>query len=109
MIPGMNPRQMQGMMKKLGIQQKEIDAEEVVIKLRDSRELVIKNPQVSKINMMGQETFQIIGDYEEREKGFDEKDVQMVMEQASCSKKDALEALKKSDGDIAKAIVHAQK
>lgn len=108
MIPGMNPRQMQGMMKKLGIQQKEIDAEEVIIKLKES-EIVIKNPQVSKINMMGQETFQVIGEAEEREKGFEEGDVVMVMEQASCSRKEAIEALRKSDGDIAKAIVHAQK
>lgn len=100
---------MQGMMKKLGIQQKEIDAEEVVIRLRDNKELVVKNPQVSKINMMGQETFQVTGDYEERERGFEESDIHMVMEQASCSKKEAVEALKKSEGDIAKAIVNAQK
>ncbi len=49
----------------MGISQVEIDATEVIIKTAE-KEIVITNPQVSKVNMMGQETFQVVGDFEER-------------------------------------------
>ena len=61
MFPGMNPRKMQQMMKQLGIKQEEIPATEVIIRLED-RELIIAKPSVSKVDMMGQETFQITGE-----------------------------------------------
>jgi nascent polypeptide-associated complex subunit alpha len=104
MFPGMNPRQMQGMMKKLGIKQQEIDAEEVIIRLKDSK-IVIRNPHVSKVNMMGQETFQIAGEITEEENGPSEEDIQVVVGQCSCSRKDAEKALLENNGDIAKAII----
>ena len=60
-MPGMNPRQMQKAMQKMGIQEVEVDdAEQVIIKCAE-RQIVIDKPQVSKVNMMGQETWQIIG------------------------------------------------
>ena len=65
MFPGVNPRKMQQMMKKMGIQQQEIDALEVIIKTKD-KQLVFSHPQVSRVNMMGQDTFQIIGEPEEK-------------------------------------------
>ena len=55
MFPGMNPREMQKAMKRLGIKQEEIDAEEVIIRTA-SKDLVIKNPQVSRVYMLGQVT-----------------------------------------------------
>ena len=67
MFPGMNPRKMQQMMKRMGIQQVEIPATEVIIKTED-KEIVITEPSVSKVNMMGQETFQVSGQINEREK-----------------------------------------
>ena len=69
MLPGMqmNSRQMRQAMKKMGINQEEMDAQEVIIRLAD-RDLVITNPEVSKVNMMGQETFQVIGEPVERER-----------------------------------------
>mgnify|MGYP001588621709 CR=1 FL=1 len=60
MFPGMSPKDVQKAMKRLGIQQEEIHAKAVIIKTQD-KDLVINNPQVSKINMMGQETIQVIG------------------------------------------------
>ena len=53
MFPGMNPREVQKAMKRMGIKQEEIDAELVIIKTAD-KDLVIKNPHVTKVNMMGQ-------------------------------------------------------
>lgn len=101
---------MQKAMKKLGIKQEEIEAEAVIIKAHD-RDLVIKNPHVSKVNMMGQETFQIVGDVEEVAKEtteINEDDIATVIEQTSCSKEEAIEALEQSNGNLAEAILKLQ-
>jgi len=105
MIPGVNPKQMKSIMKKMGMKQEEIDAEEVIIKTRD-KEIIIRNPQVQKINMMGQETFQISGKVEERESSnYSEEDVQTVMQQADCNEDAARQALEETSGDLAEAIL----
>lgn len=95
-------------MKRMGIQQQDLDAKEVIIKLAD-KELVFSNPQVAKVNMMGQETFQVIGTPEERslstEPEISEEDIQTVVDQASVDKEKALETIKKHKGDIAAAIL----
>jgi nascent polypeptide-associated complex subunit alpha len=109
MLPGgINPRQMRMAMKKLGIQQEELEAEEVIIRLKD-RELVISNPQVSKVNMMGQETYQVVGEAAERslssEPDISDEDVKTVAESAGVSVEKALDAIKKNGGDLAAAIL----
>lgn len=108
MIPGMNPRAMRQAMKRLGIQQHEIEATEVIIRTPE-KEIVINNPQVAKVNMMGQETFQIIGEVEERELNkeaeISEEDIKTVMEQTGAEKEKAKEAIKKHNGDLAAAIM----
>jgi len=102
MFPGMNPQLMKQAMKKMGIKQEEIDAEEVIIKLKD-KNIVIKNPNVSKINMQGNETFQIMGDV--TEESSNEEDIKTVMDQTGCSEEEAKDALEKYD-DIAEAILN---
>jgi len=105
MFPKINPKQMEKMMKQLGVKQEEIDAEEVIIKCSD-KELIIRNPNVQRVNMMGQESLQITGDIEEREiKKFSEDDVKLVVEQTGSSDKKAREALENNNGDIAKTIL----
>ena len=108
MIPGMNPREMQKAMKKLGIKQEEIDAQEVIIKSAD-KEIIIHNPQVSKVNMMGQETYQIIGETEERtvssEPEINKEDINTVMEQTGTTEEKAKKAIENNNGDLAKAIM----
>jgi len=110
MIPGMNPRQMKHAMQRMGIAQEDLDAELVVIHLKD-RELVIRNPQVAKIKMMGNESFQISGEVEERSKAVSitEEDIAMVMDQAKVSHEDAQAALESAGGDIAEAILALEK
>ncbi|MEA2004015.1 MAG: nascent polypeptide-associated complex protein [archaeon] len=111
MMPGMNPKQMKSMMKQMGMQMVEIDATEVVIKCAD-KEIVISNPQVSKVKAMGNETFQIVGEVSERSPEVAEKftaeDVKMVAEQAEVSEDEARAALEETDGDIAESIMKAQ-
>jgi nascent polypeptide-associated complex subunit alpha len=99
-----NPRQLEKMARKMGIQSEQIDAEEVIIKTRE-KDIVIHNPSVAKVNMMGQETFQISGEIEERETSdFSEADVDMVSEKTGVTREEAREALQKFGG-IAEAII----
>ncbi len=105
MFPKINPKQMEKVMKQLGVKQEEIDAEEVVIKCSD-KELIIRNPNVQKVNMMGQESLQITGDIEERKiEKFNDDDVRLVVDQTGCSEKEARKILEKNKGDIAKTIL----
>ena len=112
MFPGMNSRKAAQMMKKMGIQQVEIPATEVIIKTPE-KEIVITEPQVTKVNMMGQETFQIIGNINERELStepeINEEDIQTVMEQADVTEEEAKKAIENSEGDLAKAIISLKK
>ena len=104
----MNPRKMQQMMKRMGIQQVDIPATEVIIKTED-KEIVITEPNVAKVNMMGQETFQITGSIHEREKetkpDISEDDIKTVAEQAGVSSEQAKTAIEEANGDLAEAIM----
>ena len=107
----MNPRKMAQMMKRMGVQQVEIPATEVIIRTPD-KELVVIDPQVSKVNMMGQETLQIVGEIHEREISVEPEisaeDIKTVMDQASVSEDAAKEAIIENDGDLAAAIMSLQ-
>lgn len=111
MIPGLNPRKMQQMMKQLGIQQEDIPANEVIIRTAE-KEIVITSPSVAKVNMMGQETFQISGDINERSfsitPDISEDDIQTVVEQTGVDKEAAKKAIEKHQGDLAEAIMDLQ-
>ena len=112
MIPGMNSRQAKQMMKKMGIQQVELPAVEVIIRLED-KEIIISNPSVSKVNMMGQETYQVTGEETERSisstPDINEDDIKTVMEQAIVSEEIARKAIEEHDGDLAEAIMKLSK
>ena len=100
------------MMRRMGIAQTEIEATQVIIKTSDSM-LIFDNPQVSRVNMMGQETFQIMGNIIERELStepeINEEDIQTVMEQADVPEDEARKAINDSKGDLAKAILSLKK
>ena len=103
-----DPRQIEKAMKKMGMQATQIEAEEVIIKTAD-RDLVITNPQVTRVDMMGQQTFQIAGDVEERgREKFSEDDISLVMQKTGASRAAARQALDKH-GDIAAAILSLKK
>jgi nascent polypeptide-associated complex subunit alpha len=109
MLPGLNPKKMQAVMKQMGISQEEIDASRVIIEKSDNSRIIIEPASVTKIKMQGQETFQVAGDIHE-EFGesepveISEDDIQQVIEKAGCSEEQAREALEKT-GDLAEAIL----
>ena len=112
MIPGMNKKQMKQMerqMKKMGMKMEELEgAREVIIRF-DEKELIIDNPSVSLMNVMGQETYQIDGKAREVELEYEieipEEDIEMVANSAGVSKDDAKAALEECKGDLAEAIM----
>ena len=119
MMPNLDPRTMATAMKRLGIKQTEIQAKQVIIKTGD-REIIITNPSVLKINMMGQDSFQISGEVSvvespnndfsnEYVEEVSKEDVNTVIEHANCSEESARETLKITKGDIAEAILRLKK
>lgn len=111
MFPGINPRDMKKAMQRMGVQQEDIPATEVIIRTADT-EYVITEPQVAKVKMMGQESYQITGTVHERERTaaaeISREDVQAVVDQARCTEAEAKTALEKTKGDIAAAILSLQ-
>ena len=106
MFGGIDPKKMQAMMKQMGIKQDEIEASRVVIEKSDGANIVIENPNVVKVTMQGQESWQISGEArEEAGAAFTEDDVKMVMEKTGKSDEEARNALEKASGDIAQAII----
>jgi nascent polypeptide-associated complex subunit alpha len=112
MMPNVNPRQMEQMMRKMGIQQVDIEAEQVIIVCSD-RKIIINDPSIQKVNMMGKESYQISGEEsvealdsdETEEIEISEDDLKTVMDQTGGSEEEALQALQDTSGNIAEAIL----
>ena len=87
MMPKMNPRQMESVMRRMGISQVEIPAKEVIIRC-DDRIITINNPSVTKVKMMGADTFQIGGEVSESaisaEPEISDDDVDLVVAQTGA-------------------------
>jgi nascent polypeptide-associated complex subunit alpha len=108
MLPrGMNPRQMNQMMKKLGINVKEIPNVEKVIILSEKKEYVFSDAEVTVMDAQGQKTYQIVGNpsISNREKELPDEDINLIVEQTGVSQEEAKKVLKETDGDIAEAIM----
>ncbi len=106
MMPGMNPKQLQSMMKQLGIQNEEIATARVIVEKADGSRLIVEPAQVVMIKMQGQKSLQVSGDIrEEAGSGEQETDADLVVKETGCSKEEAEAALKETDGDLAEAIL----
>ncbi len=106
MFPGMgglNPKKMQGMMKQLGITQEEIDASKITIEQTNGTNLVINNPSITKMNIQGQDMFQVQGEVEEAQTSSPE-DIQTIITKTGCTEEEAKAALDKTH-DLADAIM----
>jgi len=113
---GMNPRKMQQMMKQMGIDVTELDAETVTITTTDGEQLVFDAPEVTRMDAQGSQTYQIVGEPETTEadapavddgdvdEGIPEDDVNLVSVRAGVTSDKAREALEAEDGDLAAAI-----
>ncbi|MBW9223270.1 nascent polypeptide-associated complex protein [Methanothermococcus sp. SCGC AD-155-E23] len=114
----MSPRmlkQMERMMKEMGMETEELKALKVTIELED-KILVFEKPKVQVMDMFGNKTYTISGrpkkikkeesiKDEEVKLEITEEDIQLVMSQCNVSREEALKALEESKGDIAEAIL----
>jgi len=111
----MNPRKMQQMMEQMGVDMDELDADEVVIRLSDGDELVFQDPEVTRMDARGQQTYSVVGEPDERRRDEQEPsdadeldipnaDVEIVAERSGASEADAREALEATEGDLAAAV-----
>ena len=108
MIPGrINPRQMNQMMRRLGINIKEIENVEKVIIQTNNKEYIFDNAEVTIMDAQGQKTYQIAGRPRivERKDEIPEEDIKLIMEQTGKTAEEAKKALEKTNGDIAEAIM----
>jgi len=126
MLPGgaRNTRQMEMMMRRMGMTTEELHGvEEVIVRLRD-KEHVFRQPEVTILTVQGVRTYQVVGTPEVRAKtasapaatgsapsapalpsGPPEEDIQLVVEQAGVSREEAIDALDATDGAPAEAIL----
>jgi nascent polypeptide-associated complex subunit alpha len=120
---GLNPRKMKQMMKQMGIDVTEIDAEEVIIRTED-HDLVFDDAEVTKMDARGQETYQIVGepteqahgelesadtggdagDSDDTDEGIPQDDIDLVVARTGAREDEARAALKANDGDLAAAV-----
>lgn len=125
MLPGgpRNSRQMEMMMRRLGMTTEPVDeVEEVIVRTR-STEHVLRAPEVTILTVQGVRTYQVVGSAEIRPRtpgagtpsapgaapvapsGPPEEDIRLVMEQAGVERPEALAALQEVDGAPAEAIL----
>lgn len=121
MFGGMNPKQMSGLMKQMGIKTVEVDAKRVIVEKNDGTRLVVDPAQVTLIDVSGQKMLQVAGTFAEENNSSEssgqssqpdsnasksgENDVELVMKQANVTREAAQKALDAANGDIAQAIL----
>lgn len=117
MIRGkVNERQVKRMMQQMGIKSNDLEGvEEVRILLKD-KVIVLKEPNVSVIEVQGSKTYTIVGKEEILDKGaavnlpqdtnLKEEDIKLVMEKANVTREKAIEALKSNNYMVAEAIIY---
>jgi len=108
MLPrGMNPKQMNQMMRKLGINVKDIKNVQQVVIQTDTKKYVFDDAEVTIMEAQGQKTFQIVGTPQIMavKEEILEDDINLIVEQTGVSKEEAKKALEETKGDIAEAIM----
>ena len=103
MFGRIDPKKMEQMMKKLNMNVKNIDAKEVIIKT-DNGNIIISDPEVMVVDMMGKDVYQITGDISGK-KGSNEEDIKMVMEHTGKDRQTVEKKLEELNNDLAKAIM----
>ncbi len=109
MLPGMNPKQAAKMMKQMGIKQEPVPAVRVEVVMADGSRLVFEEPELLKVDMMGQEMYQLTGVPHEESADptpeISDEDVKTVMDQTGATEEEARSAIEDAGGDLADAIM----
>ena len=95
-------------MDKLGVNMKEVPNVKEVIIRTEGKDILIKNPSVSQVSAQGMQIYQVMGGSIEEQgavKKYSGEDILLVAQQTAVTKEVAEEALKESEGDLARAIL----
>lgn len=106
-MPNIDPKQLEKMARQFGMRVENIEATEVIIKSPKGN-IIIKNPNVSKVCMGSTETFQIMGEVV-KEETISTEDIELIVSKTGVSKEKAEKLLKEAEGDVALAIKRAKK
>ncbi len=116
-MPGLSPRELKRLMKRMGIEIEELkDVEKVEIILHEKK-IVVRNPQVIAMHSRGETIYQIIGKTTVEELGetpsreeveVSEEDIDFIVSQTGVSREEAKRALIEANGDLAAAILKLQ-
>jgi nascent polypeptide-associated complex subunit alpha len=109
----MDPRTMRRLMGKMGLKIEDIGGvNEVIFRMASGDELVIQNPQVTRMKSGNSDVFQVVGAPTQRnperkgeESALSPEDVKLVADQVGASLDEARAALIESKGDLAQAIL----
>ena len=104
----MNTREQQRMMQKMGLQVQQMDDITRVIMETSTKRIIIDNPEVATVTVQGQTIYQVGGGNVREEAAGSlgsVDDAKLVAAQAGVSLEEASEALRKSAGDLAQAII----
>jgi len=105
MFSNINARQIEKVMKQMGMSQTKLDVKRVIFEMGDGN-LVIDEPSVTKISMQGNETYQVQGEAREEENSaFSDEDVAIVIEKTGKTEEEVRKILEEKNGDIAEAIL----
>ena len=122
---GINPKQMEKMMRQMGVKVEEIGGVSKVVIFSQNGNIVITAPEVTKTKIMGQTMYQVVGEGKMESSAeadieapkeeaapaksggpiITDEDVELVATQANTTKEKARKALEDSGGDIAEAII----
>ncbi len=109
----MNPRELRRLLKRMGIKAEELRGVKSVSIVTEDKEIILRGPVVTVMEIQGQKVYQIVGGEEEvveaaesvEAVSFSEEDINFVVEQTGVSREEAIRALREAGGDIAKAIM----
>jgi len=110
----MNPREAMRMMKRMGMNVKEVEGVSQVTITTGNRRIIIDRPGVTQLSIQGEIIYQVAGGISKEEvlhrpspstPIISDEDVRIVAAQANVGEVDARMALEQSGGDLAKAIL----
>jgi NACalpha-BTF3-like transcription factor len=86
------------------IKTEEIKAKRIEITTKDGKVLEASNPQIMKMNAMGQEVYQVVAKFKDKTPSVSKEDIDLVMEKTGKGQEEVEKALQE-EGDIAGAIM----
>ncbi len=104
----MSPRDQQRMMQKMGLQVQQMDDIARVIMESSAKRIIIDNPEVATVTVQGQTIYQVGGGSVREEPLTSQPsvdDAKLVASQTGVTIEKAIDALRRSGGDLAQAII----